>query len=178
MADPGIKETVEIPEEADVGLENDVFKVSGPEGELSREFDLRGVELVREGNKVIVSSDSSRKKRRSAVGTVISRINNMFEGVVNPFSSELKVVYSHFPISVSVEGDKVKIENFIGEETPRVAEIVGKNTKVDVKGEDIELSGPDKEAVGQTAANIEQATQAKGRDPRVFQDGIYIVEGP
>lgn len=177
MADPGIKETVEIPEEADVSLENDVFKVSGPEGELSREFDLRGVELVREGNKVIVSSNSSRKKRRSAVGTVISRIKNMFEGVVNPFSSKLKVVYSHFPISVSVEGDKVKIENFIGEEKPRAAEIVG-DTEVNVKGEDIELRGPDKEAVGQTAANIEQATQAKGRDPRVFQDGIYIVERP
>jgi len=24
-------------------------------------------------------------------------------------------------------------------------------------------------------ANIEQATKIKGRDPRVFQDGIYLV---
>lgn len=177
MVDPGIKKAVEVPEEVEASLENSVFRVSGPEGELSREFDLRGVKLRKEGEKIIVSSNSSRKKRRSSVGTVISHIRNMFEGVVNPFSSKLKVVYSHFPISVSVEGNKVKVENFIGEEKPRVAEVVG-DTEVEVKGEDIEIRGPDKEAVGQTAANIEQATQAKGRDPRVFQDGIYIVERP
>ena len=28
---------------------------------------------------------------------------------------------------------------------------------------------------GQTAANLEQATVVKGRDIRVFQDGIYVV---
>jgi large subunit ribosomal protein L6 len=33
-----------------------------------------------------------------------------------------------------------------------------------------------KEEVGQTATNIEQASQVKRRDPRTFQDGIYIIE--
>ena len=31
------------------------------------------------------------------------------------------------------------------------------------------------EHVGQTMANLEQATKIKGRDPRVFQDGIYLT---
>ena len=33
-----------------------------------------------------------------------------------------------------------------------------------------------KEKVGQTSANIERACRIRGRDRRVFQDGIYIVE--
>jgi len=77
---------------------------------------------------------------------------------------------------VNVEGNKVKIENFIGEEKPRAAEIVG-DAEVEINGEEMEVKGPSKEDVGQTAANIEQATKAKNRDPRTFQDGVYIVEG-
>ena len=48
--------------------------------------------------------------------------------------------------------------------------------KFDVKGQDVTVSGIDKENVAQTAANIEQITKIKNLDPRVFQDGIYIVE--
>src|SRR2546426_878679 len=44
-----------------------------------------------------------------------------------------------------------------------------------VEGDQVVLEGPDLEAVSQTAANIERATKIKGFDPRVFQDGIYIV---
>ncbi|RLI40158.1 50S ribosomal protein L6, partial [Candidatus Bathyarchaeota archaeon] len=32
------------------------------------------------------------------------------------------------------------------------------------------------EEVGQTAANIEQATRIKNKDPRKFLDGIYVYE--
>lgn len=172
-----IKETVKIPEEVDASLEERTLKISGPNGELSREFDIRGIELEKTQDKVIVKSDSSRKKRRAAVGTVISHVENMIEGVTEGFSSKLKIFYSHFPISVSVHDSSVEIENFIGEEESRYAEIVG-DTEVEVKGEEMEVSGSDKEDVGQTAANIEQIAQAKNRDPRVFQDGIYIVERP
>ncbi|MEM3690235.1 MAG: 50S ribosomal protein L6, partial [Candidatus Micrarchaeia archaeon] len=63
----------------------------------------------------------------------------------------------------------------IGEKKPRVASIVG-DTKVEVKGSEIFVSGVDKEAVGQTCANICSATCIRNKDSRVFQDGIYLVE--
>ena len=38
------------------------------------------------------------------------------------------------------------------------------------------VNGVDIEEVGQTIANIRQATRIRDRDSRVFQDGVYPVE--
>ena len=68
----------------------------------------------------------------------------------------------------------VTIENFIGERHPRSSKIVG-DAKVQVKGDEVIITGVNKEDVGQTMANLEQATKIRGKDPRVFQDGIYLT---
>jgi large subunit ribosomal protein L6 len=47
---------------------------------------------------------------------------------------------------------------------------------VNLGNDEVVLTGIDKEKVGNTAANIEHATRIRKRDPRVFQDGIYITE--
>lgn len=177
MLDKSIKEVVEIPGEVNINVRGNSVQVDGPNGKLSKEFDIIGIRIELQGEKIIVRSESSRKEKRAAVGTVISHIKNMIQGVTEGFSSKLKVVYSHFPISINVKGRKVEIENFIGEEESRFADIVGE-TEVEVNGDEILVEGVDKEGVGQTAANIEQTAQVKNRDPRVFQDGIYIVERP
>lgn len=173
----GIEKTVEIPEGIDLAIEGLRVSVEGPNGELSRNFDSRGIEISKEDDKVIVKSESNRKRYKALVGTIASHIRNMIQGVTEDFTSELKIVYSHFPLSVHVEGDSVKIENFIGGEKPRYAKIVG-DAEVQINGDEIEVKGPNKEDVGQTAANIEQIAQVKNKDPRVFQDGIYITKRP
>jgi len=101
----------------------------------------------------------------------------MITGVTKGFTYKLKIVFSHFPINVSVKGDRVIIENFTGERNPRKARIRGE-AKVRVKGDDVIVTGIDIEEVAQTAANIEQATNIKNKDPRVFLDGIYVYEKP
>jgi large subunit ribosomal protein L6 len=80
-------------------------------------------------------------------------------------------------MQVNVEDEGVVIENFLGEKAPRRAPIHG-NTDVSVDGEELTLSGPDIEAVGQTAADIEQLTRVTDKDVRVFQDGVYITQKP
>ena len=77
--------------------------------------------------------------------------------------------------STDVDGDTLIVKNFFGEKIPRKAKIVP-NVKVQVKGDEVTVSGIDIEAVGQTAANIEKCTVIKNRDRRVFQDGIWLVE--
>jgi large subunit ribosomal protein L6 len=93
------------------------------------------------------------------------------------FVYRLKMVYAHFPMQVNVTKGSVTVTNFLGERKARIAKIVeGVKVEVNAKDREIDVRGINKEAVGQTAANIEQTTKIKRRDPKVFQDGIYLVE--
>jgi large subunit ribosomal protein L6 len=130
-----------------------------------------------EDGTVVIESDAEDAKTMSTLGTFESHVRNMFHGVVEGWEYELEVFYSHFPMQVNVEGDEVVIENFLGERAPRRTEIHG-DTEVQVSEEEITVSGPDIEAVGQTAADIEQLTRVTDKDIRVFQDGVYITAKP
>ncbi|WP_297549309.1 50S ribosomal protein L6 [Thermococcus sp.] len=173
--DAWIREEVEIPEGVEVTVEGNTVKVKGPKGELQRELKYPGVKIFTEDGKVVIYKEFPRKKDIAIARTFKAHIANMIKGVTEGFTYRLKVVYSHFPISVKVQGDEVIIENFLGEKAPRRAKILPGVT-VKVRGQEIVVEGIDKEAVGQTAANIEQATRITKWDRRVFQDGIYIVE--
>jgi large subunit ribosomal protein L6 len=99
----------------------------------------------------------------------------MITGAQKGFTYKLKIVFSHFPISVKTKDKLVLIENFMGERNPRKAKTTG-DVQVKIQSEDIIIQGIDLEDVSQTAANIEQATKVKRKDPRVFLDGIYVYE--
>jgi large subunit ribosomal protein L6 len=99
----------------------------------------------------------------------------MIVGVTKGFTHKLKIVFSHFPISVKVKEKTVLIENFTGERSSRRVRIMG-DVKVSAKGDDVVVQGINLEDVSQTAANIQNATKVKKKDPRVFLDGIYVYE--
>ena len=175
MSTEALEKVVEIPENVNVEVIGNKVRVSGEKGTLERELFYPKVKIQVEDKKVIIRAEKSRKKQRAIVGTFAAHIRNMIKGVSQGFEYKLKVVYSHFPITVKKEGNKVLISNFLGEKHPRKAEVLG-DVEVHIKGSEIILRGINKEHVGQSAANIERATEIKGRDRRVFQDGIYIVE--
>jgi large subunit ribosomal protein L6 len=99
----------------------------------------------------------------------------MFRGVTDGYEYRMKVVYSHFPIQLKLQGNKLEIANFLGEKKARHARIE-QGVTVKVGNDEVVLTGIDRELVGTTAANIEHATHIRDRDPRVFQDGIYMVQ--
>jgi len=169
-----VADEIPIPSGVSVQLDGGRVRIEGPHGKLERRFSHPGIEIAQAEGKLVVRARFPRAAEKALVGTTGAHLRNMLHGVTNGFEYALKVVYSHFPVKTSVRGDEVIIENFLGEKSPRRAKILG-GTKVTIKGAEILLSGPDIEAVGQTAANLEQATRIKGYDPRVFQDGIYIV---
>jgi large subunit ribosomal protein L6 len=174
---PHVLEEVEIPEGVEAEVNGMKVRVRGPKGELERDFShARGVNLRKEGNKIIVEAFFANRRKKALVGSIAAHIENMMIGVTKGFRYKLKIIYSHFPISVRVEGDKVVIEKFLGERAPRYAKIMSPRVKVTVKGEDVIVEGIDVEEVGQTAANIERAAWISEFDRRVFVDGIYIYE--
>ena len=122
---------------------------------------------------MVISPFSLKKKDNVIINTVTSIINNMVTGVTKGFTYRLKIVYAHFPITVKTKGNQVLVENFVGERSPRVSQIVG-DCKVTVEGDDIIVKGVSLEDVGQTAANVELATKIKRKDQRIFLDGVYI----
>ncbi|MEO2240697.1 MAG: 50S ribosomal protein L6 [Euryarchaeota archaeon] len=179
-----MEERVKIKDDVEVEIQRQHDRryevtVKGPKGEVTKEFYYPDVYLWLEDDEIVIATTRHNRRTKAILGTIKSYLENMQKGVTEGHEYRLKLVYSHFPPEVKVDQEKGKvyIENFMGENVPRVAEIVDpENTEVIVQGQDIIVRGIDKEAVGQTAANLEQATEIKDRDPRVFQDGIYIVE--
>ena len=174
-----VQEVVEIPENVEVSVDGLKVTVKGPKGELIRDFShARNVIIRVEDNKVIVETFFANRRRKALVGTIASHIENMIRGVTKGYRYKLKIIYSHFPVTVQVDEKNrvVRIKNFLGEKADRIAKIVGDDVKVTVKGDDIIVEGIDIEHVGQTAANIELATKVKDKDRRVFVDGIYIYD--
>jgi large subunit ribosomal protein L6 len=168
-----MQKTVEIPDGVSAGFENGNLTVKGPKGELKRA--VRGVKVSVKGNEVVLSSGSDRRKDKAKVGTWNAHLKGMITGVTRGWEARLKIVYSHFPMKFNIEGDKVVIQNFMGERRARTAKIHG-NVKVELKKDDVVITGVNKEDVGQTAANIELTTRVRGFDRRVFQDGCHLVQ--
>ncbi len=170
-----VSKTLPIPDDVEVTLEGKKVTVKGAKGTLTRDFFYAPIKLEFNDKTIRVWAEWPRKKEAALVGTIYSHIQNMITGVRKGFTYKLKIVFSHFPISVKVKDKEVLIENFTGERNPRKAKIIG-DVKIKVQSEDIIIQGINLEEVSQTAANIEQATKVKNKDPRVFLDGIYIYE--
>jgi large subunit ribosomal protein L6 len=173
---PEISRTIQVPDGVEVTIEQRKVTVKGAKGTLTRDFSYVPISLEAKDDKTVrVWAEWPRKKEASLVGTINSHIQNMITGVEKGFLYKLKIVFSHFPISVKVQDKVVLIENFTGERRARKAKILG-DVKVKVETDDVTVEGINLEDVSQTAANIEQATKVKNKDPRVFLDGLYVFE--
>ena len=170
-----IARQVEIPEGVAVTVDGTTVTVKGPKGEVTRQLSYPEIEIRKEDSCLIVNSRLDRKRHRAMVGTLAAHIGNMVAGVTKGYEYKMKVVYSHFPIQLKAASDQLVINNFLGERKSRLAKILP-GTKVDIGKDEVMVSGIDKERVGQTMANIEQATRVRGFDIRIFQDGIYLVD--
>lgn len=170
-----VENSVTVPEDVDLTLDGHKVTVTGANGKVDRDFGHTKLNLEYQDNVLRVWAENPKKKQASLVNTLTSHVKNMIKGVTEGFTYRLKIVFIHFPMNIQVRGDKLVINNFVGEQKAREAKILG-GVDVRVEGDDIIVSGPDIEKVAQTAANIQQATHIRNKDLRKFLDGIYVYK--
>jgi large subunit ribosomal protein L6 len=171
------REVVELPKGVRFALEGGTLRADGPLGTVVRPFpsDALALTVAAGAATLELKLPHLRKRSQSLLKTWAAHLRNLAGGLTRGVEARMKVVAAHFPMKVQVRGDELVIENFLGEKHPRSTHLVA-GTKAQVEGDIVTLSGHDVEQVGQSAANIERATRIRDYDPRVFQDGIYLIE--
>ncbi len=169
-----IFQEIEVPSGVEVSIAGGLLIVKGKEGENKRLFDVTGLEFKNENGKIILGHKRATKNEKKRINSLASHIRNMIQGVQKKYEYKLKVCFSHFPFTVEVSGNEVKIKNFLGEKVPRIMKILP-GVEVEVDKEWVTLWSTDKELAGRTAADFERVTKIGGRDRRVFQDGLYMT---
>jgi large subunit ribosomal protein L6 len=170
-----MERTADIPKGVEAKLEGHELVVKGPKGELRRAFSSSLARMeIREGS-VRVASEKDDRRSKAMVGTWAAHARNMVTGVSAGWEARLKVLYSHFPMKLTVEGREVVINNFLGSRSEKRSGIVG-DSRVEIRKDLVIVTGTDREDVGQTAANLETMTKVRRYDRRVFQDGCHLIQ--
>jgi large subunit ribosomal protein L6 len=125
------------------------ISVQGPKGMLSMEVP-QGVEVMLEGNAVIVKKTSDNRKARSYFGLTRTLVDNMVTGVSAGFEKKLEIS----GVGYRAEASRDRLKLVVGYSSPSEYVIPeGIAVKVD-KLVNIVVSGIDKQMVGRVAAEI------------------------
>lgn len=170
-----ITEKLAVPEAVTVNIQGSTIKVKGKQGEVQRKIDDPLVTVRLEGNTLHIAAEGDSKREQRKVGTWRAHIANMIKGAQSGHEYKLKICSGHFPMNVSATEKEFVVKNFLGEKVPRKLWLK-QGAKVKIDGELVLVESVDKEIAGQVAADIELLCKITGRDSRIFQDGIWIVE--
>ena len=141
---------ITVPAGVDVTIaENNVVTVKGPKGTLTQA--LRPEMIIKhEGNVITVDRPSEDKLHKSLHGLTRSLLHDMVVGVTDGFKKELEI--NGVGYRASKEGNKL-VMNLGYSHQVIVPEIDG--ITIDVPSANkVVISGPDKQKVGQFAANV------------------------
>tara|TARA_R110002095_G_scaffold152319_6_gene132459 strand:- start:5896 stop:6441 length:546 start_codon:yes stop_codon:yes gene_type:complete len=145
------KKPVPVPSGVEVKVDGKSFSVKGKHGELSFAFHpSMTVEFDSEANVVNVVRPDDARQSRALHGLTRALIANMVQGVNEPFTKKLEIQGVGY--QATLNGQKLSLQvgfaNTIVLDVPEgVSCVLPNNTR-------IHLSGADKHAVGQFAANI------------------------
>ncbi|TFH29265.1 MAG: 50S ribosomal protein L6 [Promethearchaeota archaeon] len=174
-----IEEIYEIPQDVTFSMTGKQVTVKGKQGSLTKDFShAKKIDILTEGKKVIFTAEFPRQNTVALVFTLKNLLHNMVVGVQKGYTYRMKIVYSHFPITVDPPkkgSTEIHIKNFIGERASRVTHSIG-DVVIKTNKDEVIVSGCDKEYVGQTCANIQKKCRIKDKDKRVFQDGVYVYQ--
>ena len=129
--------------------ENNLVTVKGPKGELKQSFNT-AMTLTLEGNTLTVTRPNDEKENRAIHGLTRTLINNMVVGVTAGYSKTLEI--NGVGYRAEKQGKKLVLN--LGYSHPVFFEEDGKVTFDLPNNTTVVVSGIDKQAVGQVAAQI------------------------
>jgi large subunit ribosomal protein L6 len=172
------KKAVDVPSNVTATVSGQTVKMKGPKGELSFNVpeELK-VEKTSEG--VLVSLIEDNKPSRSKWGMSRTQIANLITGVTNGYSHDLEIHGVGFKASMK---GKDQIVLSVGYSHDVVLKIpAGVEVKVGgPKQDQVSVSGTDKQAVGQMAAEIRASRKPEpyqGKGVRYKGEYIFRKEG-
>tara|TARA_Y100000310_G_C20690057_1_gene821653 strand:+ start:2350 stop:2892 length:543 start_codon:yes stop_codon:yes gene_type:complete len=169
--------SLDLPEGVECSVEGKMVKLKKGDVESRKEVSIPRTSVESKGGKITLKCEKANKKDISYIKTNYTHLKNMLKGLDEKYIYEMEICHVHFPMNVKTEGNKVIINNFLGEKINREAKI-NEGVEVEIKGNVVTVSGNNIEKTGQTAANIEKASRVPNKDRRVFQDGIFITSKP
>ena len=169
------RKPIAIPAGVTVKVEDHLVTVKGPKGELKQQIHPDMTVAV-DGSVITVTRPSDDKEHRALHGLTRSLIANMVEGVTNCFKKELDV--NGVGYRVQKQGKNL-VMNLGYSHQVTVPEIDG--ITIDVPGPNkIIISGPDKQKVGQFAAEVREKRPPepyKGKGIKYVDEVIHLKEG-
>lgn len=143
------KQPVVIPAGVEVSINGNVVTVKGPKGTLSGTFN-KDITIAQEGNEIIVTRPTDDKEHRSLHGLTRTLINNMIVGVTAGYEKKLEI--NGVGYRASKQGSNL-VMNLGYSHQVIIPEVDGITIEVPGPNEVI-VKGPDKQQVGQFAAEI------------------------
>jgi large subunit ribosomal protein L6 len=170
------EEIMEIPDSVKLTLDGKKVTVEGKRGKLTKDLShARPVKIVRQDKQLIFSVEFPRKREKALLRALVAHVENQIIGVTKGFTYKMKLVYAHFPFTVEDKKDEIVVSNFLGERGVRAVNKIG-DLKIQITKDDLIISGIDKDAVSQTCAKLRLILKIKKKDPRIYQDGLYVFE--
>ncbi|KAK4538810.1 hypothetical protein CDCA_CDCA20G4835 [Cyanidium caldarium] len=173
-------ETIKVPEGVEVRIKARSLWVRGPRGALHKHVKHIPADLtVQNGGRTIrIDVWHGERKHVACIMTAASVLRNMFAGVLKGFCYEMRAVYAHFPLNLTIADDDtlVEVRNFLGEKRVRRVRMLG-SVKVYRSGtvkDCLLLVGNDLNEVSQSAALVHESCLVRKKDIRKFLDGIYV----
>jgi len=143
------KEPVPIPTGVDVALQGSTLTVTGPRGTLTRDIHP-DVDVRVDDSEVVVTRRDDEREHRALHGLYRSLISNMVTGVTDGYRRELEIVGVGYRVAVRPGGLTIQV----GFSHPVLVDTPDGITLEALTPTRIAVSGADKQAVGQVAANI------------------------
>ena len=118
-----VSHIIAIPEGVSASFEGNTVALTKDGNSLTKDFNHTRVEVRQADGGMEGFCILPRRSERARAGTWAAHLRNMAKGLDEGFEYRLKAVFSHFPMSLKVQGNEFTITNMLGEKVPRIASL-------------------------------------------------------